>query len=48
MDIYPYTEAAIPGWSFGGVYRITKKRFFEEIVPIMLPAVGAHRRDRLC
>ena len=35
MHIYP-TEAAIPGWSFGGVYRFTKKRFFEEIMPIML------------
>jgi hypothetical protein len=35
MHIYP-TEAAIPGWSFGGVYRFTKKRFFEEIMPSML------------
>jgi hypothetical protein len=35
MHIYP-TEAAIPSWSFGGVYRFTKKRFFEEIMPIML------------
>jgi hypothetical protein len=37
MQIYP-TEAAIWGWSFGGVYRFTKKRFFEEIgpMPVML------------
>jgi hypothetical protein len=35
MHIYP-TEAAIPGWSFGGVYRFTKKRFLEESMPIML------------
>jgi hypothetical protein len=35
---YP-TEAAIPGWPFGGVYRFTKKRFFEEIMPIMLHTI---------
>jgi hypothetical protein len=35
MRIYP-TEAAIPGWSFGGLYRFTKKLFFEEIMPVVL------------
>jgi hypothetical protein len=35
MHIYP-TKAAIPGWSFGGVYRFTKRKFLDEIMAVML------------